>query len=174
LKIETRVRVVCCITLFLGVGSARGQEGNRELPDFYVPGGAPISVSIHLMTPGSVAVVGAEDLPPADWIISSISNGGTFDTVSGKVKWGPLFAPNIPASLSYSAASPHGSNEEPCFLGTVAFDGDEIEIGGDSCISAAAAVPAMGLLGFIVLSVGVFGAAAWSFRRKPQDALLDS
>ncbi len=97
----------------------------------YCPG-VTKRVDIVLNPPGNVSAIAIEDTPPAGWVVSNISDGGTFDAVNRKVKWGPLFPP-FPAVVSYDATPTDASGIE-CFTGTISIDGVNEPICGDECI----------------------------------------
>lgn len=144
-----------------GLGSA-----SRDLPDNYRPG-APVPVTITMAPPPGVAVVGVEDLPPAGWQVNNITQSGSFDAQSGKVKWGPFFSPSIPTLVSYDVTPPAGTTGQRCFAGSASFDGADQPTGGDLCIPLA--VPAVGEGGLAVLAVllTASGAGLVLWRRKP-------
>lgn len=127
---------------------AQGTGAVRELPPTSLPGEV-INVQIVLdVTPGTT-VVAAEDLPPPGWTISNISNSGTYDQNTGKVKWGLFFAPSIPPVLSYQATTAGGPS---CFGGSVSFDGLGVPIAGDSCTTT---VPATSTWGMICMGIAM-------------------
>jgi len=127
----------------------------RDLPESYLAG-APLPVTIAVLPPPVVLVVGVEDQPPAGWQVSNITQSGSFDALSGKVKWGPFFSPSIPSAVSYDAASPAGTSGPSCFSGTGSFDGSNQPIRGDLCIPVG--VPVVGEGGLALLS-GLVAAA---------------
>ncbi|MCH7597198.1 MAG: hypothetical protein IID35_11670, partial [Planctomycetes bacterium] len=112
---------VCGVCVAVAPSVSAAQSAVRDLPDTYEPGGPPVVVGITIVSPGSVAAVGVEDQPPLNWAVSSISHSGFFDAQSRKVKWGPFFAPSIPATISYELAPPQ-TLSGLCFSGTVSFD----------------------------------------------------
>src|SRR5207237_3638624 len=65
-----------------------------------------------------------EDQPPKGWkvLTNSISYGGAFDALRGKVKWGPFFE-NTPRTNSYQVIPPLDAVAGRfVFVGGVAFD----------------------------------------------------
>jgi len=156
------------VVAFVGAGLVtptfvRGQSAVRTLPDYYLQGTAS-NISIALSTPQGTAVVGVEDKPPAGWSASNISNGGTWDALSQKVKWGPFFGTSIPTGLSYQATPPAGFSGEACFVGSASFDGFNQPISGDACIPIG--VPALSWLGAIVFAGLMLAAGAVVLRRR--------
>lgn len=133
-------RNIICASCALGFSLAHGetlaQSATRELPESFVPPGASMPVSITFSVPGGTVAVGVEDRPPAGWPVSNISHSGSLDAQSGKVKWGPFFAPAVPAVVSYDVVPASGSGSSNCFVGTASFDGLNEPITGDACILA--------------------------------------
>ncbi len=129
---------------------AFAQGAVRDLPDHYGPG-VSITVSIAINPPEGVSFAIPEDAPPAGWSVSDISNGGTWDAEQQKVKWGPFFAPSIPALVTYDAMPPGDTRGEQCFAGTIFFEppGEEEPVAGDPCIPVA--VPTLSEWGMMVL-----------------------
>jgi hypothetical protein len=62
----------------------------RALPQ-HVQGGTAFEVVITVDPPVGTTAAGIEDGPPAGWdAIASISNSGTYDSGTHRVKWGAL------------------------------------------------------------------------------------
>jgi len=157
----------CLAGAFWVGGSALAQSATRELPGSYVSGGPPVVVTIALTVLPSTVAAGVEDLPPNGWGITNISNGGSIDIQTGKVKWGPFFNPSVPAMISYEAAAPPGAFGNQCFSGTASFDGLEQPITGDQCfIRAAPAITSVGAVLFaaVLIAVGctILRRASWN------------
>lgn len=93
----------------------------------------PVPVCIMVCAPGGTTAVGLEDAPPAGWSVANISNGGQWDAVNQKVKWGPFFDP-IPATVSYEAIPPTGTTGNQCFNGTVSYDGGNNAVNDTACL----------------------------------------
>jgi Kazal-type serine protease inhibitor domain len=93
-------------------------------------------VRILLEPPAGTSAIALDDTPPAGWVVSEISDGGSFDAANGKVKWGPFFAP-FPTEVSYVVVP--GDNEVGvrCFAGTVSVDGVNQAVCGDECADRA-------------------------------------
>ncbi|MCH8147838.1 MAG: hypothetical protein IH987_07570, partial [Planctomycetes bacterium] len=105
--------------------------------------GVPKVVRILLTPPDSVTAVALNDTPPAGWIVSHISHGGTFDAINGKVKWGPFFPPNVPSEVTYDVTSAAGDVGVVCFAGEISLDGVNSAVCGDDCIAGEACCPFM-------------------------------
>jgi hypothetical protein len=134
----------CCGAIFGPIWSftttCTGAAG-RELPNGYTPA-VPVAVSIVVEPDESVVDYAVEDTPPLDWTVSNVSDGGVFDAVTGKVKWGPFFD-HDPRTLRYDATPPPGASGEQCFgPGVASFDGVGQPLCGDSCIEPCANHPA--------------------------------
>jgi hypothetical protein len=88
-----------------------------------------MSISIAV-TPGQgTQVYAVEESPPAGWTLSDINEGGGWDSVKKKVKWGPFFDTNN-RTLTYKVIPPSGETGAKTFSGTASFDGTNLAIGG--------------------------------------------
>ncbi len=105
----------------------------RTLPSFGYAPGAALSVAIAANPAASVSSYAVEDAPPASWTVSNISQGGTLDTVNGKVKWGPFFD-NAARTLTYQVTPPIGETGAKTFAGSASFDGQSAPIDGGSSL----------------------------------------
>ena len=85
---------------------------------------SPVSVSITVTPEAGTQVYAVEDSPPAGWTVSNITEGGAWDDVNKKVKWGLFFDANV-RTLTYDAIPPTGETGEKAFLGTASFDGTD-------------------------------------------------
>ncbi len=93
---------------------------SRQLPDAYWPG-VPISVRLRL-APGSGTVAQAiEDQPPSGWQVVSASDGGQWDAVRGRVKFGPYFD-DRPRDLTYVVVPSTAFLTQGSFEGNAAAD----------------------------------------------------
>jgi len=161
---------LCTLAVGLSAQIAAGQSAVRELPPTYGGGVSSFAVSITINRPQGVAAVGLEDLPPAGWPVSNISNGGALDVRSGKVKWGPFFG-TIPGGVSYELAVPGSASGPACFDGDVSFDGLDRPITGDACVVGP--VPAVSEWGALVLGISLLiGGTLVLHRRESNSAIL--
>ena len=145
---ERKGQHVLCIALFGFLSSAAfGSGASRDLPDSIVPG-TSITVTILLDPPPGTSVAAAEDSPPPGWTVSNISNSGSLDAQTGKVKWGLFFAPSIPTTISYEVTT--SAQASPCFTGMISFDGAGSAITGDAC---AVSIPTISTWGAAALSL---------------------
>ncbi|NOT00960.1 MAG: hypothetical protein HOP29_10055 [Phycisphaerales bacterium] len=118
----------------------RADSAARDLSGFAGPGQL-FSVTITLDVPPATFAAGLEDAPPAGWIASKISNGGDWDELTDKIKWGPFFAPSIPSAVTYDI-SPPAMILDSCFAGTITIDIASEPIAGDQCVFPPVTVPA--------------------------------
>ncbi len=109
-----------------------GNSTNTFTLASYCPG-IPFAVRIVLTPPDVTTTIGIEDTPPAGWVVTNISHDGTFDSVNGKVKWGPLFAP-FPSHVSYVVTPVSSSDARACFTGAISLDGLNDRICDDQCL----------------------------------------
>ena len=142
-----------------------GQSAVRDLPDIYVSGTPTGTVTIAINPPPEVAAVGLEDKPPSTSAVLSVSDNGSLDVQSGKVKWGPFLAPSIPTSVTYEISSPPSAPGEACFSGTVSFDGVDEPIIGDACLPPP--IPAVSAWGIVLASLLTCIAGTLVLRRVP-------
>lgn len=92
----------------------------RQVPSAYWPG-VPLSVSLRL-APGAGTVAQAiEDQPPLGWRVVSASDGGQWDPVRGRVKFGPYFD-DLSRDLVYVVVPSPDFQEHLSFNGTAAAD----------------------------------------------------
>jgi hypothetical protein len=85
--------------------------------------------------PAGVSVYAVEDQALPGAVVASISHGGVFDPVTGKVKFGPFYDAE-PRTLSYAIVIPPGCIYGVCalysFTGTASADGVNTPIVGDA------------------------------------------
>ncbi len=105
----------------------------RTLPDAFVPGQA-LTVSIDITLNGTVNVYALEESIPTNWTLGTISDSGTFDSATGKIKWGPFLDGNN-RTLSYQITPPASLEGAVGFAGSVSFDGFIETILGDQIIA---------------------------------------
>jgi hypothetical protein len=77
-----------------------------------------------------VTAYAVEDRPPPGWRVASISHGGTFDPLTGKVKFGPFYDAE-PRGFSYLVFPPPDTQGVFAFTGTASADGVNTPIAGD-------------------------------------------
>lgn len=138
----------------------------RELPDRHVPG-TELEVRLALAPPPGAAAVAVEDQPPKGWAVGAISDGGAFDAVTGRVKFGP-FLDNPARTMTYRVTPPAGATGRAEFSGRVSVDGRDALVGGDRILEPqlfhpADQAPADGSLGMGEMTAY---AAAWREGRE--------
>lgn len=134
----------------------------RDLSGYTAPGTA-FTVTITLVPPAGTHVAGVEEAPPASWVVSSISDSGTWDAGTEEVKWGPFFDPSIPGAVTYDVTPPGEVTGEHCFGGTVTFDTLNASIGGDDCLPLT--IPTMSGWGAVALLLLLLTAGTLVLRR---------
>ena len=151
------------VALGMAANPCYSQSATRTLPVTYVPSEA-VAVTIALEVPFEISVVAVEESPPAGWAVANISHSGEVDAVTGEVKWGPFFAPTIPAQLSYDVIPPAEASGQASFFGRVSFNGPEQTIGGDQ--SVIGPIPAMSAWGALILAASTATAGVVILRRR--------
>ena len=101
-------------------------------PEFYTPG-EPVVVTVSVTPDISVVAWAIEEIPPDGWLIGEINEGGAWDAVNKKVKWGPFFD-STPRSLVYEATPPAAETGQKAFSGQASFDGAGVAVEGEATI----------------------------------------
>lgn len=101
---------------------------SATLPPSYIPG-VPFDIVITVTPAADVVVYAVEDLVPEGWEVTQVSDGGTWDALRGKVKWGPFFD-SAPRTTTYRVRPPPGAADAVTFSGVAAFDGAIVQIRG--------------------------------------------
>jgi len=104
----------------------------RLLPGTYIPG-QTFEVVLEARPAAAVAFYAVFDQPPAGWTASGINEGGTFDTQTGRVKFGP-FADNAARALRYTLLPPASATGRHQFAGVASADGVDGNIRGSDAI----------------------------------------
>ncbi|MCC7373457.1 MAG: hypothetical protein IT581_02290 [Verrucomicrobiales bacterium] len=121
----------------MAVGDESGAMGqaDRTLPQRF-ESSVPFRVETAVQPAAGVAVYAVEDRIPEGVIVREISDGGRFDRVNRKVKWGPFFD-RAPRQLAYMATALTAAGDRLSFQGVGSFDGTDVEIGGARLVSTA-------------------------------------
>ncbi len=108
----------------------------RDLPYAYCPEQTmTVRIAVDINEERFPSAVALEDTPPTGWTVSNISDGGVWDAVNGKVKWGPWFDLDIrDRTVTYDVTPPAGESGEKTFTGILSVDGKDYAIGGESTI----------------------------------------
>ncbi len=81
-----------------------------------------LGVPITIYADDDVVAVGLEMRVPKEWVVTAISDNGTWDETNRKVKWGPLFE-NLSRVVRFKARTTNSKTAFSEFRGTVSFDG---------------------------------------------------
>jgi len=99
--------------------------------------GTPLTVSLNVAAGSVLQGYAVEDQVPAGWSVNNINNGGAFDAINHKVKWGVFFDSSA-RTLSYQAVPPAGAQGAVAFNGTASFDGVvSLPVGGQRAATSA-------------------------------------
>lgn len=128
------------VTSELAIVSLPAVFVERQLPSTY-SAGTKLSVTLQASPPAGASVYAVEDRPPANWVVSQISDGGAYDANNKNVKWGPYFDAN-PRTLTYVVTPPFGETGAKEFTGMASVNGVGSAIGNDRVIQLASLHPA--------------------------------
>jgi parallel beta-helix repeat protein len=107
------------------VSEGLGGSVTRSLDAANYVAGSDITVCLEIgPKPGTQAFV-IEDAPPVGWHVSAINEGGVWDAVNRKVKWG-LFFSDSKRTLCYDITPTYGATGVEMFSGVASFDGANI------------------------------------------------
>ncbi len=112
----------------------------RELPNNYIPGKA-FEVGLSATPEMSVTSYALEEIPPRGWTVTKITEGGAWDAVTGKVKFGPFFD-HIARKFAYIVSPPIDATARAEFKGSGSADGSVATTSGDRVIGAQLLHPA--------------------------------
>jgi Big-like domain-containing protein/Calx-beta domain-containing protein len=105
---------------------------HRDLPGSYSPGVA-FTVELRANPPAGTHAYAIEDRPPNGWQVASVSHEGAFDSITGKVKFGP-FTDATPRTLTYRLTPPANAAGHHDFAGNSSLNGAAYPIAGDDGI----------------------------------------
>jgi hypothetical protein len=145
----------------VGLQSSVAGAFTIQVPDKYVPG-VSFSVTSEIDPPTGTQSYVAEQQVPAGWTASDVSDGGTFDAVNSKVKWGLFFDSNK-RQLSYSL-QPSPTNAAPINItGVASFDGADVLLTGNTASIASTKLDHASRNGKGGLDLDLTGAAGQNF-----------
>jgi hypothetical protein len=121
-------------------GVATCASATRVLSTCGYLAGVSNTVTITVTPCTNTSAYAVEDVPPTGWTVSGINNGGSWDSVNHKVKWGPFFD-NTARTLTYQVTPPAGQTGVVQFTGTASFDGADQATGGSSSLDKCTALP---------------------------------
>jgi len=154
--------------LALGLAqTASAQVAVRDLSGFDSYS-QPLPVVITVTPPVGTIAYGVEDAPPSGWInVSNIDNGGSWDSVNKKVKWGPYFT-DQPVTLHYTLTPPAPvTGGAPCFRGVVSIDGNNQLVAGTPCLPAPVPAASEWGLACVALALLIAGTLLLRYRLTP-------
>jgi hypothetical protein len=91
--------------------------------------GVPLTVTDYASPATNILAYAVSDTVPTGWLVSNISDDGTFDPATGTVLWGPFFDA-LTRSLAYEVTPPAGATGAAEFSGTASFGGNTVAILG--------------------------------------------
>lgn len=112
----------------------------RRLPMWYVPG-VKVVVQLRAEPRMGTTSYSVEEQPPDGWAVNSISDGGSYDSESGTVRFGP-FNDGLARTLTYEVTPPFDETGEQHFKGTATANEVTTPIGGVHFILPAPKHPA--------------------------------
>lgn len=127
-------------TATLTVNTVAAGFVNRRLPGAYIPG-KPFEVVLEANPGAMVAFYALAEHPPTGWIVSGINEGGSFDSRTGEVKFGP-YADNASRTLRYTVLPPVTAAGLFAFSGVTSADGLASVPGGAGLIDSSVNHPA--------------------------------
>jgi hypothetical protein len=65
---------------------------SRQMQKYYLADG-PVQLELSVVPDTGTQAYALEDSPPSDWIISDINEGGGWEPINKKVKWGLFLQP---------------------------------------------------------------------------------
>ena len=118
----------CSTGVRVTVGGGGGQcAAQRSLPGYLE--GRPATITIEVNPPVGTSSWVVNDLPPAGWAMSAVSDGGVVD--GPNVRFGPISGSDR-KTLSYVVTPPTGTTGVHVFDGSAAFDGQTEPVCGDT------------------------------------------
>jgi hypothetical protein len=112
----------------------------RTLPPEH-EGGVGFTVTLSVVSRDGTVALSLEDQIPSGWTVPAggVDGGGVFDARAGRVKWGPLLAPDTgPRTLTYRVMPPGDALGVVRFEGRADLGGTTIPIVGDEVTTALA------------------------------------
>ncbi|MCC7373456.1 MAG: hypothetical protein IT581_02285 [Verrucomicrobiales bacterium] len=111
-------------------------NASRVLPAEYGPGEV-IDVLIRSVPATSTRVQTFEEKPPVGWVVSDIGQGGVWDALRQKVKWGP-FSDSSTRNLTYRVRPGADARGGAEFAGMAQFDDLQTTVAGSNVVLRAA------------------------------------
>lgn len=101
---------------------------SRSLPVRYTPG-LPFSAQLDAAPRADIASYAVEEALPEGWTFLAATEGGVFDPVHRRVKWGP-FSDSLRRTLTYQARPPEEAESEAFFYGQGVFNRARVDVTG--------------------------------------------
>jgi len=95
--------------------------------------GSPVNVSIEILPKDGVEYIGIEEVPPLNWVVTSVDNGGVW--TGGSIRWLKENQDQVATRFSYQAVPPNDC-VEGTWHGEVSFDGSGMSISGSTSIGS--------------------------------------
>ncbi|HKS35866.1 MAG TPA: Ig-like domain-containing protein, partial [Verrucomicrobiae bacterium] len=105
---------------------------HRNLPGSYSPG-VGFTVELRANPPAGTHAYAVEDRPPNGWQVTGVSHQGAFDSITGKVKFGPFTDASV-RTLTYRLTPPANASGHHGFTGNSSLNGAAYPIAGDDGI----------------------------------------
>lgn len=86
-----------------------------------------LKISVSIDPPAGTSAAALDLQIPKGWVVRSASDGGKWDRLHGKVKWGPFFG-DLPRTVTVTVNGSLRRVREHGFTGTVSFDGNNYPI----------------------------------------------
>lgn len=103
-------------------------------------GGETVAVELLGAPRGPVAAWAVEENVPSGWQVVDVSDGGSIDRLSGRLRWGPFFD-GTPRTLRYRIVAPLALVDATAFTGRASFDGESAAVLGGIEIARQGAAP---------------------------------
>ncbi len=92
-----------------------------------IPKSRGLKISVSIDPPAGTSAAALDLQIPTGWVVSVASDGGAWDRLHGKVKWGP-FLGDQPRTVTVIVTGSLRRGHEHGFTGTVSFDGKNYPI----------------------------------------------
>ncbi len=97
--------------------------------------GRPEQVRIQITPPAGTIATAVEEIVPEGWQVAAITEGGTFDAASRRIRWG-IYWGAAQLELGYSVTPPSGTAANARFQGWASFDGRDVPLGGTRVVGS--------------------------------------
>jgi hypothetical protein len=101
---------------------------DRAMPARYTPA-VPVTITLTVGPAPRIAAHAVEEQIPANWTVGSLTDGGEFDPVNRKIKWGP-FGDHTLRTLVYTLTPPTTETEPVTLAGRAVFDHASAAVSG--------------------------------------------